>query len=113
MTGMWEDLWSAFDRENMVQICDLRGNLGGVTPADTVQCVRSPTYVTWHNTIDNNNIYYKDFDLRIDENMDYSITWGTDYKYGVKFVHTEHKDDDLASVSDEELMSIIEVGEDK
>ena len=113
MTGMWEDLWSTFDRENMVQVCDLRGNLGGATIADTVRCVSSPTYVAWHNTINNNNIYYSDFELRIDENMDYSITWDTDHKYGVKFVHTEHKDDDLASVSDEELMSIIDVGEDK
>lgn len=110
MTGMWEDLWSAFDRENMVQVCDLRGNLGGVTTANTVQCVSSPTYVTWHNT---NNIYYNNFDFRIDESMYHSITWDTDYTGGVKFVHTEHKDDDLASVSDEELMSIIDVGEDK
>lgn len=113
MAGMWEDLWSTFDRENMVQVCDLRNNLGGVTIADTVQCVSSPTYVAWHNTINNDNIYYSDLSFQIDENMDYSITWGTDYKYGVKFVHTEHKDDDLASVSDEELMSIIDVGEDK
>ena len=113
MTGMWEDLWSAFDRENMVQVCDLRGNLGGVTTANTVQCVSSPAYVTWHNTIDNNNVNYRDFDFRIDESMYHSITWDTDYTGGVKFVHTEHKDDDLASVSDEELMSIIDVGEDK
>ena len=110
MTGMWEDLWSTFDRENMVQVSDLRGSLGGVTVADRVQRVSSPTYVTWHDT---NSIYYSDFNLRIDENMGYSITWDPDYKYGVKFVHTEHKDDDLASVSDEELMSIIDVGEDK